>query len=856
MRRATPVRPTLVLAALALTLPVAAPQFLGTASAAPAPSAPASWSALSSAPETAAGAARTVRPERFQRWQLDRSAYAGSLTAARATGSTTVSLPSPDGGLARFTVQPSTVMEAGLAAAHPEIQTWAGRGVDDPAASVRMDLGPLGLHASVRSPAGAWYVDPYYQRDRGVYLSYYGRDLTENVHGAFVERDGGDALAQAQAALEDAGVSAPPPPPAEVDSTGRARVGDVLRTYRLALLSDPTYASFFGTENVTAAKVALINRVNQIYEDDLAMRLVLISDTDKLNLDTERKVYGANGPCGPQPCFPSSPKPALRQCTIEGLLANDTALGRLVGASAYDVGHQALGNSGGGVAFLGVVGTGNKALGCTGIPQPVGDFYAVDYVAHELGHQFGGNHTYNGCDPGQRNAGTSVEPASGSSIMAYAGICGRDDLQPHSDPYFSQRSFTEITKTAEQKRRAVDEVQSVALAGLGGTDSFALTFRGDRTRTITRGENYTKAGIAAALKALPSIPDDADILVNGYGSYDPSSRIDETGFQVAFRGSLGKVDLPNLAVVQERGATGSVAELDQGGPADNRGATSRTGNTPPVVDVAREHALPLRTPFALTGSATDADGDVLTYLWEQNDPGGQELTTLLDPVKRNGPLFRQFGTPLDAEVYRPGTYGSPGENAATTDPRRVFPNMRQVLLGNTNAATGDCVGPRGDEDEAVPLKVRECYAEFLPTAAYRGLDGTAALHFRLTARDNRFGGGGVASADTTLTLAKGAGPFLVTSQGGGQAYAPGSRQQVRWDVARTDVAPVGVSQVRITMSRDGGRTWPVVLAEATANDGSAAFTVPAGETDRARIRVEAVGNVFFAVNGGTFSVTR
>ena len=517
---------------------------------------------------------RTLRPDRFQRWTLDRDAYAAQLTAA-APAVRTVSLPGPDGGLQRFAVQAATVMEPGLAALHPEISTWAGRGIDDPAATVRMDLGSLGLHASVRSPGGAWYVDPYYTRDRGVYLSYWGHDLTTSPHGTFTEQDG-SALAGAEAALGDAAPAVPALP------AGGPSVGSVLRTYRVALLSDPSYAAYFGSENVTAAKVALLNRVDQIYEDDLSIRLVLINATDKLNLDTAAKATGADGPCGAAACFLPG---TLSSCTLQALLRNSKVLGRLVGAGSYDLGHIALGKNGGGIAGLGVVGAYGKSIGCTGVPEPVGDFYAVDYVAHEMGHQFGGNHTFNGvhgsCSGGNRNGPTSVEPGSGSSIMAYAGICRHDDLQPHSDPYFSERSLAEITAYTRSHQPDVNEVQTVWLRGFGDHDSFALSFRGATTRTITRGANYTPAGIRAALKALPTVPAAADIDVQ---PFDGAGRtLSDSGFSVLFRGALGGVDVPALALGRTTGTSGVVGETRDGGPATNDGVVTRTGNTPPVV---------------------------------------------------------------------------------------------------------------------------------------------------------------------------------------------------------------------------------------------------------------------------------
>ena len=167
-----------------------------------------------------------------------------------------------------------------------------------------------------------------------------------------------------------------------------------LRTYRLALASDPRYARYFGAANVTAAKVALMNRVNQVYENELAIHMVLVADNDKLNLDTaarddrRRTVRAARRRCY---------KPAqVAFCSGATLVRNrhrdrPDHRRRQLRHRAHRAGRQRRRHRRPRRRRRRP-----KAEGCTGVPTPEGDFYAVDYVAHEMGHQFGGNHTFNG----------------------------------------------------------------------------------------------------------------------------------------------------------------------------------------------------------------------------------------------------------------------------------------------------------------------------------------------------------------------------------------------------------------------------------------------------------------------------
>lgn len=814
-------------------------------------------------------------PTDYAAFTLDDEAMLADLAVARGEGRRAVpaeiTLPDPEGKLITFTVTESSLYQPGLAAQYPDFKQYIGvskTGGD----SLALDVSPYGLHASVRGDGTSFLVDPAYISDTGTYMSYRAASLPERQQ-QLVEPELDRAT---RAEILEAG-----------QKFGEAPDGVVnLRTYRLAFLTDPTYAEYVApgsnagtiseTESnrqVLAAKTVLMDRVNQIYSYDLAIKMVLVDGTDKMNFNTTAEMSGANGPCGSSACFTTSQ--TANACNDTSTLTrNRYVVGQLIGASNFDIGHIGFGLNGGGVASLGVVGGLGKAQGCTGLPQPIGDFYAVDYVAHEMGHQFSGNHTFNGtqvnCSTSNRTGTTGVEPGSGSSVMAYAGICSSDDLQPHTDPYFSQRSQTEISNYLSSTLANANEVQEFGLTSFTTNgNAFTLTFpsftnalgvqvAGGTTAPIVRGTNYTAAGIKAAIEAVTG----ATVTATGmFATGAPG----DTGFTITYSGNLAGVDVPTptLTVTSQTAPITVVGnDVVKGGPATNNGTLSTFGNHAPSVSVPAPKFLPTRTPFTLTGSASDLDDDQLVYLWEQNDNGASGTTTgvgLTQQPKANGPLFRVFGHYANVVGTDTLLSPSPGENVATSEPSRTFPDMSQVLAGATNQATGSCPVPTAADTKSgvagSALKdgpVLECFSEFLPTSAYVGTPAAAnvepSLNFRLTARDQNPFGGGYQFADLKLRLDRNAGPLYVTSFAtSGQVLAGDSEQTVTWDVNNTDKASLA-PHVRISLSTDGGATFPTVLADATPNDGSQVVRLPNVNATAARIKVEAVDNYFFDVN--------
>ncbi|MGI4863662.1 MAG: M12 family metallo-peptidase [Janthinobacterium lividum] len=238
-------------------------------------------------------------------------------------------------------------------------------------------------------------------------------------------------------------------------------------------------------------------------------------------------------------------------------------------------------------------------------------------------------------------------------------------------------------------------------------------------------------------------------------------------------------------------------------------------NQPPTLNAGPDYVIPRNTPFTLTASGTDPDGEALAYTWNQFD-----YTTNLNAL---GTIVGTGGLAAvddpEAPLFRP--------RPPRATPSRTFPDLAYVLANSNQPA--NLIG------EALPNVGRD-------------------LHFVVTARDQRPASGTFTTDNVTVTVAPNTGPFAVTTQNAASLWTAGQLATVTWSVNGTDQAPIGVSEVRITLSTDGGQTFSNVLATSTPNDGAQVITIPNVTTARARLRVEAVGNIFFDINDVDFPI--
>ena len=319
-----------------------------------------------------------------------------------------IQLPNLTGGFNTYKVLRNQTMHPQLNALYPTILTFDGVNVSNVLEKVKLDITPQGFHAMIFSPYHSTiFIDPIHNTLPNKVMAYFKKDFYTNKQMTCEFETPEEKLKK----LISIGAS---------PEYGTCQ----LRTYRLALAATAEYTAYHTNAALAAAaQVTTMNRVNGVFERDIAITMTLVPNNNLLIYTNASTDPYTNGNAGAM------------------INQNVTACNGQIGSTNYDIGHV-FGTNSGGLAGLGVVCGANKARGVTGSSNPVGDPFDIDYVAHEMGHQFNANHTQNNnCN---RNNPTAVEPGSASTIMGYAGICS-PNVQNNSDDHFHGISLSEMT---------------------------------------------------------------------------------------------------------------------------------------------------------------------------------------------------------------------------------------------------------------------------------------------------------------------------------------------------------------------------------------------------------------------------
>lgn len=569
-----------------------------------------------------------------------------------------IKLPFHDGSFKEFYIVESSVMQAKLQAKYPHLRSYKGYCKSDPGINVRLNINGRNLHAAIHGTAGVHYIDEV----NGKYIAY-------DVHSVTYDMDPNIPLCGVQDEHQNLGAH-------EDLVTRNITSGETIsfRTYRLAISCTGEYGSWKGSvERVLEDMVTGVNRMNQIFENELSMRLILVNDNDKIlffDRDTDPYTNTANGGAM--------------------ISVNTATINNRIGSNAYDLGHvYSTSCNVGGIAALSSMCTAIKGNGCTCHYRNDIDYMAAHVTSHEIGHQMSAQHTFNFCRGDNESLGNGFEPGSGSTIMSYGGLCGNNNVVPVGDDYYHNASL---------------------------------------------GQIYN--------------------------------------------------------------------HLRDGGTADGCAMKEETDNFAPEIslDYPNKFSIPTKTYFVLKGSATDANNDPLTYVWEQMNAGPRSA---LGSPMGNAPNFRSF---------------PPSPN-----PERFFVQPKYILAGV------------GDKNEVLPRESK-------------------TMEFNFVVRDNHMGGGTAVWEGIRFDVVPDADgkEFKITNFDAPKEIFPGMTDTIKWEVAHTAKSPINCSTVDLYYYAGGSSDFStdkwILLKKDLPNTGSAEFQFPNVVQSKVRLILKASNSIFFTIN--------
>jgi hypothetical protein len=418
--------------------------------------------------------------------------------------SLSVQLPLLEGKLVTLEVTETSVMASELSKKYPDIKHWQVKGIDDPHIYGVIGFTTLGFHAMIFMPDGdTLFVERKQVHEfkvesaSSIYAVMSKRSSTQKNHFSCDAHSSSSPLAS----VKDNHLSA--------DFSAKQARGMV--TYRLAMAATGEYTTELGGKANAMSEIAkTVARLNVLYARDLALTFQLVENNDAIvftNANTDPYSNGGS--------IKLLADENAWQRDSSNRISGEGVIDRFIGNANYDIGHV-MSVTRGGVAIVGGVCQANstsgnhKAGASTGSANPTGENFYIDFVAHEIGHQLGATHTFNSstgsCAGAERSAATAYEPGSGSSIMAYAGICSPNNVQTHSDAAFHIASIEQIDDYVRREQGS--------LCGIRG----ASTNNAPDILTVT--ENFTVNANTAFTLTGTAADSDGDALSYAWDQFD------------------------------------------------------------------------------------------------------------------------------------------------------------------------------------------------------------------------------------------------------------------------------------------------------------------------------------------------